>query len=384
VPSHVAFRPLLAAAALAVSSAAAAVAPALQRFEFIEPHMGTVFRIVLYAPDPATASRAATAAFQRVATLNRIMTDYDPDSELMRLCKQPPGVPARVSRDLFDIIEKSQKLANLTDGAFDITIGPLVRLWRTARRLHALPSPEAIAAAQHRVGWRHLKLDPARKTVTLAASDMQLDLGGVAKGYAADAALAVLRQRGIRSAFVAASGDIAIGDAPPGMTGWKMGIGSPGTNDTLAATVLLRNAAISTSGDLEQFVDLDGIRYSHVVDPHTGLGLTNRLQATLIARNATTTDALATALCVLDEKRALKLADSLPDAAALLVRPGAAGNQLIASRRFDKLRAPGSSPSKGPPPAANAVKRPPAGGIFTGPAAGPPGRTPRTAPAARP
>lgn len=304
--------------------------------------MGTVFRVVLYAPDPATGSRAATAAFQRVATLNRMMTDYDPGSELMRLSKQPVGVPTRVSKELFDVLEKSQKLARLCDGAFDITVGPIVRLWRAARRLHTLPAPEAIAAAQQRVGWKKLKLDPARKTVTLLAPDMQLDLGGVAKGYAADAALAVLRQRGIRSAFVAASGDIAIGDAPPGMAGWKMGIASPGTNDTLAATVLLRNAAISTSGDIEQFVDIGGTRYSHVVDPRTGLGLTNRLQASFIARNATTTDALATALCVLDEKRAITLADSLPDAAAFLVKPGPNGNEIVASRRFDKLRAPKS------------------------------------------
>ena len=308
--------------------------------------MGTVFRIVLYAPDSTTGSRAATAAFKRVSALNRMMTDYDPDSELMRLCKQPVGVPVRVSRDLFDVIEKSQKLARLSEGAFDITVGSLVRLWRTARRMHTLPAPEAIVAAKRRVGWRNLKLDPARKTVTLLAPDMQLDLGGIAKGYAADAALAVLRQRGIRSAFVAASGDIAIGDAPPGMTGWKMGIGSPAGDDKLAATVLLRNAAISTSGDIEQFVDIGGTRYSHVVDPQTGLGLTSRLQASFIARNATTTDALATALCVLGEQRALKLIESLPDTAALLVKPGPNGNEIIPSRRFEKLRPPAPSPPK--------------------------------------
>jgi thiamine biosynthesis lipoprotein len=331
---------------LAVGHQAVAAKPALQRFEFVEPHMGTVFRIVLYAPDPAAASRAATAAFQRVAALNRMMSDYDPDSELMRLCRQPVGVPTKVSKDLFDIIEKSQKLARLSDDAFDITVGPLVRLWRTARRLHTLPAPDAIAAAQQRVGWRKLKLDSSRKTVTLLATEMQLDLGGIAKGCAADAALAVLRQRGIRSAFVAASGDIAIGDAPPGMAGWRMGIGSPGANDTLAATVLLRNAAISTSGDVEQFVDISGTRYSHVVDPRTGLGLTHRLQASFIARNATTTDALATALCVLDEKRALKVADSLPDAAAFLVKPGPNGNEIVASRRFGKLRAPALSSTR--------------------------------------
>ncbi|MBI5393824.1 MAG: FAD:protein FMN transferase [Verrucomicrobia bacterium] len=315
----------------------------LQRLEFIEPHMGALFRIVLYAPDADTGSSAATAAFQRIKALNRIMSDYDPDSELMRLCKQPAAVPARVSNDLFDIIRKSQELARLSVGAFDITVGPLVRLWRTARRTHTLPAPEAIAAAKQRVGCQKLKLDPSRKTVTLLAPDMQLDLGGIAKGYAADAALAVLRQRGIRSAFVAASGDIAIGDAPPGMAGWKMGIASPAGDDKLAATVLLRNAAVSTSGDIEQFVDIGGTRYSHIVDPRTGLGLTDRLQASFIARNATTTDALATALCVMGTKRAIKLADSLPDAAAFLVRPGPNGNETTASRRFDKFRAPASS-----------------------------------------
>jgi thiamine biosynthesis lipoprotein len=339
-------RPLTLALLIAAGANALATDHPAQRLEFTEPHMGTVFRIVLYAPDPGIGSRAATAAFERVAALNRMMTDYDPSSELMRLCKQPVGVPVRVSKDLFDIIRKSQEFARLSDGAFDITVGPLVRLWRTARRMHTLPAPEAIAEAKRHVGWRNLKLDPIRKTVTLLAPDMQLDLGGIAKGYAADAALAVLRQRGIRSAFIAASGDIAIGDAPPGMAGWKMGIGSPAGDDKLVATVLLRNAAISTSGDSQQFVDVGGARYSHIVDPHTGLGLTNRLQATAVARNATTTDGLDTTLCVLGEQRALKLIESLPDTAALLVKPGPNGNEIIASHRFEKLRFSAPLPPK--------------------------------------
>ena len=314
------FRLRISALLLLAGCATVPPIPTLQRCEFRSPHMGTLFTITLYAPDSAVGAAAADAAFQRVAVLERMMTDYDPESELMRLSRSPVSQPVPVSPDLFAVLARSQELSALSGGAFDVTIGPSVRLWRRARRTGALPADAALQKAHAAVGWQKLRLDAARQTITLLATNMQLDLGGIAKGYAADAALKTLRAARLPRALVAASGDLAIGDAPPGERGWRVGVGVPDTTDAqLSRQLLLANAAVSTSGDTEQSVEIAGQRYSHIVNPHTGLGLTNRLQATIIARHTTDTDALATTVCVLGLERGLALIRQLPHTSALVI-----------------------------------------------------------------
>ena len=315
-------------------------ADGLKRYEFEQPHMGTLFKITLYASDESSAHIASGAAFARIAALDRMMTDYDVESELMRLCKQPINTPVKVSEDLFAVLEESLRIASASDGAFDPTIGPVIRLWRRARRQEILPTPEQIHHAQKSVGWQKLVLDQKTCTATLLAPDMQLDLGGIAKGYAADKALAVLRENGIARALVAASGDIAAGDPPPGSRGWRVSIGTPYSSNALAKTFLLNNAAVSTSGDAEQFVVIGGKRYSHIVDPHTGIGLTNQLQVSVLARRATLTDAFATTVCVLGEERGLALIHSQPQMAAVLFRQVDGMMEIKVSRA--KIAVPGA------------------------------------------
>lgn len=290
-----------------------------ERLEYIEPHMGTLFRIVLYPPDPAVAKVAARAAFDRIAALNRIMSDYDPTSELMRLCAQPPAVPVPVSAELFDILQRSQAVAEQTHGAFDVTLGPVIRLWRESRRTRALPSDVARTAALKASGYNYLRLDPGARTVTLLRPHMSLDLGGIAKGYAAAAALAVLRQHGIPCAMVAASGDLALGDPPPGKPGWQIVLDPFGSNIGKPLTLIVAHAGVSTSGDNEQFVTLGGVRYSHIVDPATGLGLTRPTAVTVVAPHATLADALATACSVLTPTAAQALADHSAESIRVIV-----------------------------------------------------------------
>jgi FAD:protein FMN transferase len=318
----------------------------LHRFEFQQPHMGTRFTITLYAPDEMHAREASAAAFSRIAGLDRMMTDYDPESELMRLCQQPVGVPVRVSEDLFAILAKAQHIAGLSDGAFDVTIGPLVRQWRRARRTEKLPEPGALARAFAAVGWRKLTLNKRDQTVTLAVPNMQLDLGGIAKGYAADAALRVLREHGLPRALVAASGDLAIGEVPPGERGWRVGLGMIRTHEKqMDRNLVLRNAAISTSGDAEQSVVIAGTRYSHIVDPRTGVGLTNQIQVTVVGKCATDTDAFATAVSVLGVERGLELIESRRGLAAILVRQTGIQAQTHYSTRVRGLLSVGESKS---------------------------------------
>jgi len=301
--------------------------------------MGTLFTITFYAPDPSTAEGAAAAAFKRIDALEDIMSDYQADSELMRLCDQPFGKPVAVSADLLDVLQRAQRISRLSDGAFDVTVGPYVRLWRFARKRKVLPTPAEIATARAAVGWEKLHLDARAHTVTLLVPNMRLDLGGIGKGYAADQAMQILKGRGIHRALVAASGDIAIGDSPPGQPGWKVGIATlgPRTNE-LARTLILHNAGISTSGDSEQFIEIAGVRYSHILNPATGLGLTNRIQATIIGPDATTTDSLDTTVSILGVKRGLALADSLPHTAALILTQTDGQVRSFPSRRFGRIQ----------------------------------------------
>ena len=262
-PSVRAFRlfPLLAALALLSACRSAPPAKPPERFEFSHPAMGTLITITLYAPDLAVAQVAA-AAFRRIDALEGIMSDYQADSELMRLCDQPYGTPVLVSKDLFDVLQRAQKMSKLSDGAFDVTVGPYVRLWRFARKRKVLPTSAEIAVARAAVGWQKLRLDARARTVTLLVPNMRLDLGSIGKGYAADQALQVLKGRGIDRALVAASGDIAIGDPPPGQRGWKIGIAAlDGVTNQAPQTVLLHNVGISTSGDTEQFIEINGVRF---------------------------------------------------------------------------------------------------------------------------
>jgi len=281
----------------------------LERFEAQQPHMGTIFRIVVYAADEKQARQACQAAFQRIAQLDNTMSDYKEDSELMRVCREAAGKPVKVSPDLFAVLVAAQEIAQASDGAFDVTIGPVVRLWRRARRQQQLPDAKRLEMARQLVGYQKLRLDRQHQTVELAQPGMILDLGGIGKGYAADAALAVLAQHGLPRALVAAGGDIRVGEPPPHASGWKVAIA--GIEDGSRATeyLLLRQAAVSTSGDLEQFVEIGGRRYSHIVDPRTGQALVGRRSATVVAPTGTQSDAWATTLCVLGPEKGLPLVE---------------------------------------------------------------------------
>ncbi len=338
------FTGILVAAVLAVAvlsgcrTAAPNEPPVLRKYQFQSSHMGTLFSATLFASNEVAAAEASEAAFARVARLEEVLSDYQADSELSLLRATPVGKPVTVSGDLFRVLQRAQRLSGLSDGAFDATVGPYVRLWRFSRKRRTLPDETELAAARAAVGYQHLVLNSRKQELTLRVPGMRLDVGGIAKGFAADEALNVLKRRGIERALVAASGDIAIGKAPPGQRGWRVavtGIGS--STNALTRHLCLANAGISTSGDVEQFIEIGGVRYSHIVSPKTGLGLTNRIQATVISRDATTTDALATAVCIMGAERGLRMIERLPATEALVMRKDGSGESRTASRGFFRL-----------------------------------------------
>jgi thiamine biosynthesis lipoprotein len=313
------------------------------RFEFESKHMGTLFRIVLYAEDKEAAEKAAKAAFARVAELDAIMSDYKRDSELMRLCAafaEPGGEPVKVSDDLFAVLSKAEEMSKASDGAFDVTVGPMVQLWRHARRTQQLPEKDELAAALAKVGYRKVQLDPKAHTVKLLTPGMQLDPGGIGKGFAADEVLKLLRDRfGIKRALIAAAGDITCGDPPPGKDAWTVDV-APIAKGQKPRTLKLANASVSTSGDLEQFVVIDGVRYSHIVDPKTGLGITGRRSVTVIAKKGVTADSMTKAVMLMPREKGLALVEATDGAAAYIVVVGPDEQlETTASKRFESFLA---------------------------------------------
>ncbi len=313
-------------------------APALRSFEGVEPHMGTLVRIQLYAGDAGSAESAFRAAFDRISQLDGALSDYKPDSELNRLSQSAVNRPVKVSEDLFHVLETAQSVAVRTDGAFDVTLGPLTHLWREARKQGHVPEARALRQAASHCGYRKLHLDRANRTVLLDEAAMQLDLGGIAKGYAADEALAVLKKTGYRSALVAASGDLAFSDPPPGRRGWGIGIDSlDAAGQPFTSTLTIANAAVSTSGDSEQHLDYRDKRYSHIIDPRTGMGLTNGLTVTVVAPTGIESDANSTAASVLGCKLGLAFIENQPRLAALFVERTIGRSHLLESTRFHKI-----------------------------------------------
>jgi FAD:protein FMN transferase len=276
----------------------------LQRVEVIEPHMGTMATIRAYAASQSVAKAAITQAFARIRQLDEMMSDYNPASEVSRLTT---GKPIRVSPELFAVLEAAQTLSAETEGAFDVTIGALTTVWRQARKEKRLLTDAEREQALQASGYQHLKLDKKKRTVQLLKPGMRIDLGGIAKGYAAMEALRILRKNHCPSSLVSISGDIAIGDPPPDLEAWLIEVEpAPG----VAKLLQLANRGVSTSGDREQFLEVEGKRYSHILDPRTGHPLTNGLGISVVAANAMLADGLATAICVLGKDKAQQIAES--------------------------------------------------------------------------
>jgi len=292
----------------------------LKRFEFSRTEMAVQFAIIMYAPDDATAAAAADAALDRIHALNSILSDYEEESELRQLClHSSEGNPVRVSDDLWRVLRHALELSRQTDGAFDVSIGPLTKLWRRARRLKELPSPEAVKTAFARVDYRAIRLYADRQAVELLKPNMALDLGGIAKGYALEEAAKVVKSRGISRFLIRAGGDMVLGDAPPDKSGWRVGVGQIDADKPPRLFLSLANVEIATSGDRFQFAEIGERRYSHIIDPKTGQPLTGRCQATVVVPRGTQADGLASSLCIMGPEKGLPMLEKIPGAAAYLI-----------------------------------------------------------------
>jgi len=289
----------------------------LQRWEASHPAMGTSFRIVCYARDDAHAARAAADAFARIDALDDQLSDYDSRSALSQLGARSdagPTGPLPVGDDLLRVLQLAAELARETEGAFDPTVGPWTQVWRRARRAGVPPGDDVLEALAPSVGHQLLRVDERARTVALDARGMRLDLGGIAKGFALDEALATLARHGIERALVDGGGDVVVGAPPPGRDAWRVAI-EPFAGEGGGRTVVveLAHRALATSGDTYRALEHAGLRHGHILDPRTGRALTDGTGASVLAPDGARADALASAACVLGAARALELCRELED-----------------------------------------------------------------------
>lgn len=278
---------------------------AQKRFEFSHPQMGTIFRVVVYASDSLTAQNATQKAFVRLDELNLTLSDYREDSEVNTLCRTAgSGQYVKVSADLWNILQESVKAAKLSDGNFDVTIGPLTQLWRRMKRQKQLPTPTQISEAKAKIGIEKLLLCKENQSVMLKTKGMRIDFGGIGKGFAEDEMMKVLQQNGIKSALIEAGGNIVVSNSPKDSPkGWEIIINNE--------KHFLKNCGVSTSGDAYQFVEIDGKKYAHILDPKTGIGFAEPHQVSIIAKDGTTSDWISTALYLMPQEKGIKLAKKL-------------------------------------------------------------------------
>ncbi len=311
---------------------------AQQKYVFEQPKMGSPFTITIYTTDSIAATLAAGQAFQVADSLNLLLSDYVDSSEINRLsATSGSGKYVKVSLPLFNILQRALDAAIISDGAYDITIGPVVKLWRRARKDQRLPSPDSIRQALQKVGYHYVHLDIMTHSVWLEKKGMQLDIGGLGKGYVAQAALDFLKTKGLDTAMVNAGGKIVTGTAPAGQQGWRIGINEPDEKTEILPRMLsLHHMAVATSGDIYQYVEIDGKKYSHIVDPNTGIGLLNSKNVTAIARDGTTADWLSTACSVLTVHQSMRLIKKIKGAALLITEKKNGKVEKKSSRLFKK------------------------------------------------
>ncbi|MHC4658457.1 MAG: FAD:protein FMN transferase [Planctomycetota bacterium] len=290
--------------------------------------MGTFARIVAVAPDSSAAQESIEAACEELRKVDNLMSDYKDDSEITNINRNAHKAPVGVGEPTFEVLQKALEFSELSDGAFDITVGAMMDLWRSAAAANSVPTEDELAAARSKVGYEKLALDANAMTVRFAVDGMRLDLGGIAKGYAIDKAVEAMQECGATGGMVDVGGDIrCFGTPPRGRKKWLIGLQDPDKpEDWIGASkpslvLKLTDAAIATSGGYRRFVLVEGKKYSHIINRKTGHGSDRLASVTIIANNAIDSDALATAVSVMGPEKGLALIEKLPNTEAILIAP---------------------------------------------------------------
>jgi FAD:protein FMN transferase len=339
---------VLVLAALALALPLPARAAWMNRTEAI---MGTRVYVELWSDDPLKGDAAMEAVMSEMRRIDELMSHYKPESELSQINARANSEPVEVDKELFDLIKLSTYYSQLTEGAFDITTASVGSLYDF--RNHIRPTEEQIKAALPAINWRNIQFDEAHHSVRFMHPGMRIDLGGIGKGYAVDRCIDILKARGITHALVTAGGDSRIVGDRFGRP-WLVAIQNPDNPDKVVTRIPLTDSAVSTSGDYERFFIENGVRYHHIIDPHTGHSASLVRSATILAPTATQTDGMSKTAFVLGAERTLELINRLKayDYDAVLITPD---GKLLYS---DGLRPPTPRPEGSTaPPATGTIPR---------------------------
>ena len=279
------------------------MAQAQERFEFGHPKMGTQFKLVIYTTSSNKAQYIANQCINRINQLNTILSDYEETSEISQLSATAgSGKKIKVSPELWTILKKSNFYAKKSDGAFDISIGPLSKLWRSMFRRSEVFNGVKINNAKAKVGFHKIKFHPFSRRVRLTQKGMRLDAGGIAKGFTVDEVVKIIRQNDVTQFLVDGGGDIYVGHPPPDQLGWQIKLFIENSQgEKQEKIVQLKNTAIASSGDTYRFLEWEGKRYSHIIDPRTGYGVIDKKIVTVQASSCMKADAIASTLSVLNK-----------------------------------------------------------------------------------
>lgn len=284
--------------------------------------MGTVANITVVAKKQAIITKSIAAAFDKLVEIDEMMSDYLPDSELSQLNANAFDEPVKVSDELFEVIKAAIEYSKLSDAAFDITIGPVVELWRRSEKEGKNSTEEELAAAKAKVGYEKLILDEQNRSVRFKVDGMVLDLGAIAKGYAIDLAIGQMQKAGAVGGLVDVGGDIrCFGISPKLNNIWRVGLEDPKGGDLLEV-IHLTDRAIATSGDYRRFVMIDDRKYSHIINPQTTKSASDLTSVTVIAPTAMQADALATSVSVMGHEKGLELIELVPEVEAIVIPAG--------------------------------------------------------------
>jgi thiamine biosynthesis lipoprotein len=289
-------------------------------YEESRPAMGTTVDLLIYAAGPEEASQLFELAFQEIERVEAALSSYRPTSEISRINAAADQGPVTTDPEVFRLLERALEHSRLTDGAFDITVAPLVEVWGFSGGQGEWPRDESLQAAREKVGWTYVQLDAVNRSIRFSHPDVELDLGAIGKGYALDRAATVLRGQGVQSALLGAgqSSFLAIG-VPPGKQGWTIRVTDPDNPDRALSSVVLGDRALSTSGSDQKFFERGGRRYSHIIDPRTGEPVVGMRQVTVLAETAADADALSTGLFVSGTVQAWELVRKVDGVSALMV-----------------------------------------------------------------
>ncbi len=296
--------------------------------------MACVYAIEAYGADAESLSRATEDALDEVDRIDRLMSHYKAESPLSRVNREAAQHPVTVEPELFDFIADAMRYNRDSDGAFDITVGPLMKAWGFFRGDGRMPSSEELATARRHVGAEHVILNETAKSIGFDGSGVELDLGGIAKGYAVDRVVSLLRARRISAALISAGGSTIYAlSSPPGRDGWDVMIQDPVDSHKIARTVRLKDRALSVAGSSEKSFDSDGVRYSHIMNPRTGRPVQGVLSVAVLASSGTAGDALDDAFFVLGPAHGRKYLTQLPGIDVSFFMPDVSRGWTVIDRR---------------------------------------------------